>query len=385
MPTTTPTAAPTLTPVPCDGGSGLWIVKAYSDLEVSTGRRILFQYSAGHNLYRLNSQEAYESCDMTGATLIGSASAGGGSGSFPNAVRVAKEDGDMWFACGIGGHCQAGQKLKAVDVSTATSSSGGDALAVQRVTGTVSLLGLSREEFNSDPSIEEAMKATLAALASTNERTIMASQVTISTSSISSSNRRLLSTGVLITYTLECQSQSATDIASNLNSKMSIDGGLSAEFQQQALAKGCPNMVSSRTLTLTGTATPVTPPATDDSAGLPIIMIAGGAVGVFALVGLVIWWFYSGKDCKVVPIEVLGVYKIEDSALQKRGVKREGRLGIENRVEAQRPKRIDRIKQHVHVGVAPSQPLPPLKNSKSGDASKQGAEPRQKKKRPPGR
>jgi len=361
------------------------MVKSYSDLEVSTGRHVSFQYSAGHNLFRLNSQTAYDNCDMTGATLLGSSSVGGGTGSFPNAVTVPKVDGDMWFACAIGSHCQAGQKLKVIDVSSVSTSSsggGGGAVASQSVKGTVSLMGMSREEFVSDPTIEEAMKATIAALASTSGSNIMASQVTITTSAISSSNRRLLSSGVLISYTLECQSQSATDIASNLSTNMNTNGGLAAEFQQQAVAKGCPSMVSTRTLTLTGTAMPMTAGSSAGN-GPPVIMFAGAALGVFALIGLVVWWFYSGKDCKVSPLDVSSIYTTEDTMLQKRE-KREGRLGgIENRVESQRPKRLDRIKEIGHVGVSPSQPLPPLK--KQGVNAKQGVDPRQKKKRPPGR
>ena len=61
-------------------------------------------------------ESSYNSCDFTGATLVGSTSAGGGDGlSVPISTT-----GFHYYACQVGSHCSSGgQKLS---VSAATSS-----------------------------------------------------------------------------------------------------------------------------------------------------------------------------------------------------------------------------------------------------------------------
>ena len=94
--------------------SSYWsaIPSSPSSYSVTVGDKLSFRYNNYHNVYLMASQAAYDSCDFTGATELGSSSRGGGSGSTPNLYEaVVTAAGTLYIACEKGSHCQMGQKV----------------------------------------------------------------------------------------------------------------------------------------------------------------------------------------------------------------------------------------------------------------------------------
>ena len=69
---------------------------------MSVGDTVKFTWSGTHNVYKMASKTAYDNCDFTGATNQGSTS--------PVAVSIS-EAGVTYYACKVGSHCQANQKI----------------------------------------------------------------------------------------------------------------------------------------------------------------------------------------------------------------------------------------------------------------------------------
>merc|ERR1712054_13137 len=110
----TPTPAPTPATLYVDGASGTWGVgTVYNPVSATVGESVVFKYSANHNVYSMPTQAAFDGCDFTGATELGSTSQGGGAGALPNqySYKCASE-GDVYIACQVGSHCSSGQKVK---------------------------------------------------------------------------------------------------------------------------------------------------------------------------------------------------------------------------------------------------------------------------------
>ena len=86
---------------------------------VQVGTRLVFKFSASHDLWLMASQSAYDSCDFSGAVELHGASDGGATDTtdvnngLTNLYRaVATGTGDLLFACEKGDHCSYGQKVK---------------------------------------------------------------------------------------------------------------------------------------------------------------------------------------------------------------------------------------------------------------------------------
>jgi hypothetical protein len=65
------------------------------------GDLLTFSWSGMHDVYVLSSKGAFDSCDLTNATKIGAAS--------PTKYTISSLP--VYFACQVGAHCKAGQKL----------------------------------------------------------------------------------------------------------------------------------------------------------------------------------------------------------------------------------------------------------------------------------
>ena len=81
------------------------------------GQEVVFLYTAAHDVYRLPSRAAYDACAISQGVRLGYANNGGGTASLPNRFAYPV-DGLSWFACGVPGHCAAGQKLQVVTAPT---------------------------------------------------------------------------------------------------------------------------------------------------------------------------------------------------------------------------------------------------------------------------
>merc|ERR1712166_261324 len=76
---------------------------------VTTGDTLHFMWTGSHNVYKMASVAAFNACDFTGASDLGSTSA----------VSFALTGAGPWyFACQVGQHCQNGQKLAVTEGTT---------------------------------------------------------------------------------------------------------------------------------------------------------------------------------------------------------------------------------------------------------------------------
>ena len=103
---------------------------------VSIGTRLTFKFSDSHNLWLMDSQEAYDACDFSGATELASTTYGGAVGqdkadglSNLYEAKVTRE-GTLRFACQVSSHCLGRQRVvvhvtPAPPVSGSGSGSGG--------------------------------------------------------------------------------------------------------------------------------------------------------------------------------------------------------------------------------------------------------------------
>jgi hypothetical protein len=72
------------------------------DLGTSVGDTVKFTWKGYHNVFKMASKAAYDSCDFKGATNLGSASP---------VTEHLTEAGVTYYACQIGSHCGAQQKI----------------------------------------------------------------------------------------------------------------------------------------------------------------------------------------------------------------------------------------------------------------------------------
>ncbi len=79
----------------------------YASTSVSVGEEVTFVYSTGHNLWQFDSFEAYEACDFSRATQLGS--------SEDSPYVVVAPPGKSYYGCQVGSHCKNGnQKIELV-------------------------------------------------------------------------------------------------------------------------------------------------------------------------------------------------------------------------------------------------------------------------------
>jgi len=96
--------------------SATWAIQSYSTVSMCLTQGLLFEYTANaHDVTLLADETAYDSCDMTSSTTVGSFTASPYTWT-PSAA------GTYYFACSVSGHCAAGQKV-AVTVTDSCSSS----------------------------------------------------------------------------------------------------------------------------------------------------------------------------------------------------------------------------------------------------------------------
>ena len=92
-----------------------WVIPDGSRLkgfEASPGARVMFRWDGGHDVYLMDSEEAYNSCDFSSATKLGLSSPV--SYTIPSDASLTP----IYFACSVGSHCSNGQRL-AVHVTSA--------------------------------------------------------------------------------------------------------------------------------------------------------------------------------------------------------------------------------------------------------------------------
>ena len=104
------------TTVPCHhSGSSDWDEGSnkieYVPLEVGPCSQIVFYYGSNHDVTLLPDENAYDTCDFSKATLVGSREQGG---NFKYKIESSQEGQTLYFADSLYGHCAQGQKLKVV-------------------------------------------------------------------------------------------------------------------------------------------------------------------------------------------------------------------------------------------------------------------------------
>ena len=113
----TTTTTVTLPLAVCSGGDDYdvaWDYETEQDmLTVIVGDTVTFTYSGTHTVYALASEEAYDSCDFTGALYVG-----GNVGNSPFEMCTGDfSPGTYYLACRIGSHCLYGQMKVKVRVA----------------------------------------------------------------------------------------------------------------------------------------------------------------------------------------------------------------------------------------------------------------------------
>ena len=69
--------------------------------EANVNDELVFSWTGNHNVYLMESEEKFNACNFTGATLVGDDS--------PATYNVTQFP--AYFGCQIGSHCQNGMKL----------------------------------------------------------------------------------------------------------------------------------------------------------------------------------------------------------------------------------------------------------------------------------
>ena len=83
---------------------------------VVTGTALTFRFSVNHNLYLMETQAAYDSCDLSHSVELAETNVGGRETDQPS-MPINKYEvvittaGTYYFACHVVGHCGAGQKI----------------------------------------------------------------------------------------------------------------------------------------------------------------------------------------------------------------------------------------------------------------------------------
>jgi hypothetical protein len=85
-----------------------------SDVDASPGDTLRFTWTGAHNVYIMH-QTAWDNCDFTGATDLGSTSPL--DFVIPTSATVGIK---LWFGCEMAGHCSSGQKNE-VDIVSGPS------------------------------------------------------------------------------------------------------------------------------------------------------------------------------------------------------------------------------------------------------------------------
>jgi len=102
-----------------------------SSYVIDVGDKLIFKYTAYHNVYLMPSEAAYEACDFSNATELASTSHGGGSGEMPNLYEtIVTAAGKLYVACQVGNHCGTGQKV-AISVTEHNEESAAPRLTVR--------------------------------------------------------------------------------------------------------------------------------------------------------------------------------------------------------------------------------------------------------------
>jgi len=104
MPTTSTTTSETYT---IDWTAGFGNVIAQS-MEAEVGDSLIFNDVGGHNIYLMPSKAAFDDCDFSSATLLSS----------NNGYQHMLTSLPMYFACRVGSHCRAGQKLAVTSLAS---------------------------------------------------------------------------------------------------------------------------------------------------------------------------------------------------------------------------------------------------------------------------
>lgn len=101
---------------------------AFEPLTVTTSDRLIFNWNNIHDVVSLESEEAYNGCSFANGELYDTTVQG------PFSYQVIVDDlepGTYYFACSIGGHCFAGQKIA---VTVTSADEGTDISAGEEVT-----------------------------------------------------------------------------------------------------------------------------------------------------------------------------------------------------------------------------------------------------------
>ena len=82
-------------------------------ITANTENKLKFAWTGNHNVYKMASKTAFDACDFTGATKVGTSTS-------PVLAIMGAET--VWYACEVNGHCAAKQKLQVSVTPAATTA-----------------------------------------------------------------------------------------------------------------------------------------------------------------------------------------------------------------------------------------------------------------------
>merc|ERR1711991_468869 len=81
-----------------------WTAKEYASIVLHGDEKVVFSFTANHDLYQFNNKNAYTNCNFNNAVLIEEG---------PAEVEISGDEETKYFGCSVSTHCSiSGQKIE---------------------------------------------------------------------------------------------------------------------------------------------------------------------------------------------------------------------------------------------------------------------------------